>query len=176
VPALRQAAKCFGPSRLARPHQLQNTHDFATDDNPTTNTQVSRPTPPTCVPTTTPSAARRSTRARCVLPSLRCRVPASCRIAALTTQQSEHLAEDMEPMIGGAMADSIYRASSSSVATARSSASRTARASPFSSSARTLARSTGPLCTDGRTRRVSLRLVAAIAHPRPWGDWEGQQL
>jgi hypothetical protein len=61
--------------------------------------------------------------------------------------------------IDGPGADGIHRASSSSVVTARSSVSRTARPSPFSSSARTPARSHGRLCTDGCTRRVSLRLV-----------------
>lgn len=62
--------------------------------------------------------------------------------------------------IGRTDANGIYRASYTSVVTARSSASRMARPSPFSSSARTLARFTGPPCTEGRTRRVSLRLVA----------------
>jgi hypothetical protein len=68
------------------------------------------------------------------------------------------------------MADSMYRASFTSVATARSSVSRPARASPSSSSARTHARYTGRLSTEGRTRRVSLRLVAATAHTHRWGD------
>ena len=73
--------------------------------------------------------------------------------------------------IGRTFADGINRASSTSVVTARSSASRTERPSPFSSSARTLARFTGPLSTEGRTRRVSLRLVAAI-HTHDTRCWE----
>jgi hypothetical protein len=35
---------------------------------PSTNHTGTAPTPSTCVPTTTPSAAKRSTRARCVVP------------------------------------------------------------------------------------------------------------
>jgi hypothetical protein len=61
--------------------------------------------------------------------------------------------------IDGHGADGYNRASSSSVVTARSSVSRTERPSPFSSSARTPARSHGRLCTGGCTRRASLRLV-----------------
>jgi hypothetical protein len=48
--------------------------------------------------------------------------------------------------------------------TARSSASRTARPSPCSSRGRTPVRSHGRLCTDGCTRRVSLRLVHTLAY------------
>ncbi|KAH8627265.1 hypothetical protein IG631_17033 [Alternaria alternata] len=73
--------------------------------------------------------------------------------------------------IGRTFADGINRASSTSVVTARSSASRTERPSPCSSSARTLARFTGPLSTEGRTRRVSLRLVAAV-HTHDTRRWE----
>lgn len=51
------------------------------------------------------------------------------------------------------------RASSTSVATPRFSVSRTASPSPSSSSARTPARSHGPLFTADNTRRVSLRSV-----------------
>jgi hypothetical protein len=74
--------------------------------------------------------------------------------------------------IEGIDADGDNRVSCTSVATARSSASRTARPSPCSSSARTPVRSHGRLCTDGCTRRVSLRLVhPPRAHStRHWGD------
>ena len=70
-------------------------------------------------------------------------------------------------MTGKPITDNSYRASSTSVVIARSSASRMARPSPYSSSARTHARSPGQPFTDGSTRRVSLRLVDASS-PMFW--------
>ena len=168
-------------SSLAHRSQLQYCTQFATDDNPTTNTQVSRQH-------RQHAYLRRFLQRSKDLPgqgALQCRsrVPPSAaargRHSAIAPQQSEHLAEgdDGDTIMGRALADGIYRASFTSVVTARSSASRTARASPFSSSARTLARFTGPLSTEGRTRRVSLRLVAAHFHMhiQRWDVYLGQQ-
>lgn len=115
--------------------------------------------PSTCGPTTTPSAAKRSTLARCVAfpRAQRCvdrprpfHRAQGRRVAAPPTLRSHRdtFADICE-----------YRASSMSVATARSSASRTASPRVCSSSARTPAALPGPPSTGDSTRRVSLRLV-----------------
>jgi hypothetical protein len=162
APRLRASAD----SRLARRRFAHNEFDLEPRPPTTTPrlTQQVLPTPPTCVPTKTPSAAKRSTRARCVLPS-----PQGPPHVPDPPSRQTRTAWPRDTPAGplGTDADGLRRASCTSVVTARSSASRTARPSPCSSSARTPARSHGRLCTDGCTRRVSLRLV----HPTRAHGW-----
>lgn len=121
-----------------------------------------------CVPTTIPSAVRRSTLARCVQSG-----PAVGEIFHPKTLEwdleiefKSH-AEAVKVTLGQQSANCYrflkYRVSCTSVATARSSASRMESPSPSSSSARTLAASPGLSSTVVSTRRVSLKSV----HPVP---------
>jgi hypothetical protein len=146
----------------------------ATDDNDTTNTPGIARQPPTCVPTKIPSAAKRSTLARCVVPPPTdppdVEIPLSRHKHHYIWRRGTH--QDNR----GVDADGNYRASCTSVVTARSSASRTARPSPCSSRGRTPARSHGRPFTDGCIRRVSLRLVR---HPRTYtrlGESQGCEI
>jgi hypothetical protein len=138
--------------------------------------------PSRCVLTTTPSAARRSTLARCVpnpvvvfWEEFVCEGTTASRIRHLHFDISNTVtivalryyriaAHEFRPPISSCQRLTFdfqcYRASCSSVATARSSASPPESPSLFSSSARTPAASHGLFSSVASTARVSLRSVA----------------